>query len=126
MYYRKQGFKAVALKLSALSAFLNRKGMVKVKIQLSFYNFTVNSKEVKDKDETGSNPEGEEATSSKPQSAGANIKDAAQRILTLCQKAEWAPIDQILKSMEKAISSGGEEVNLTPLAGVADLVGVLH
>ncbi|XP_066142061.1 serine/threonine-protein phosphatase 6 regulatory ankyrin repeat subunit B isoform X9 [Euwallacea fornicatus] len=81
-----------------------------------------NSKDPKEKEETGSNHDNEEAPASKPQSAGANIRDAAQRILTLCQKAEWAPIDQILKSMEKAISNVGEDVNPTPLAGVADLV----
>lgn len=80
------------------------------------------TKEVKDKEETSSNPDGEEGSSSKPQSAGANVRDAAQRILTLCQKAEWAPIDQILKSMEKAISNAGEDAHTTPLAGIADLV----
>ncbi|KAL1490865.1 hypothetical protein ABEB36_011550 [Hypothenemus hampei] len=78
---------------------------------------------VKDKEETTSNPDGEEMMAiPKPQSAGANLRDAAQRILTLCQKAEWAPIDQILKSMEKAIANAGEDVNSTPLAGVVDLV----
>ncbi|XP_066253307.1 serine/threonine-protein phosphatase 6 regulatory ankyrin repeat subunit B isoform X8 [Euwallacea similis] len=81
-----------------------------------------NSKDPKEKEETGSNHDNEEVPASKPQSAGANIRDAAQRILTLCQKAEWAPIDQILKSMEKAIANVGEDVNPTPLAGVADLV----
>ncbi|KAH1017863.1 hypothetical protein HUJ05_008457 [Dendroctonus ponderosae] len=79
------------------------------------------TKEAKDKEETSSNPDGDETPSSKPQSAGANVRDAAQRILTLCQKAEWAPIDQILKSMEKAISNAGEDAHTTPLAGIADL-----
>ncbi|XP_050310455.1 serine/threonine-protein phosphatase 6 regulatory ankyrin repeat subunit A isoform X3 [Anthonomus grandis grandis] len=82
-----------------------------------------NPKDAKEKEETSSNAEGEESSSgAKPQSAGANIRDAAQRILTLCQKAEWAPVDQILKSMEKAISNSGEDVNTLPLAGVADLI----
>ncbi|KAG5868555.1 hypothetical protein JTB14_019499 [Gonioctena quinquepunctata] len=76
----------------------------------------------KEKDEIASNPEGEEGTSSKPQSAGANVRDAAQRILVLCQKGEWAPVDQIIKSMEKAIANAGEEANSVPLAGVLDLV----
>ncbi|XP_023027024.1 uncharacterized protein [Leptinotarsa decemlineata] len=75
----------------------------------------------KDKDETASNPEGDEGPSSKPQSAGSNVRDAAQRILSLCQKGEWAPVDQILKSMEKAIANAGEEANYVPLAGVLDL-----
>uniref|UniRef100_A0A6P7F814 Serine/threonine-protein phosphatase 6 regulatory ankyrin repeat subunit A isoform X2 n=1 Tax=Diabrotica virgifera virgifera TaxID=50390 RepID=A0A6P7F814_DIAVI len=76
----------------------------------------------KEKDETTSNPEGEEGTVSKPQSAGANIRDAAQRILVLCQKGEWGPVEQILKSMEKAIANAGEDANSVPLAGVLDLV----
>ncbi|XP_060528049.1 serine/threonine-protein phosphatase 6 regulatory ankyrin repeat subunit A isoform X3 [Cylas formicarius] len=75
----------------------------------------------KEKDETGSNPEGDDTPSSKPQSAGANVRDAAQRILTLCQKGEWGPVDQVLKSMEKAMASAGEDANTIPLAGVADL-----
>ncbi|KAJ8936153.1 hypothetical protein NQ318_010564, partial [Aromia moschata] len=82
-----------------------------------------NSKDSKDKDkeETTSNPEGaEEGTSSKPQSAGANVRDAAQRILSLCQKGEWGSVDQILKSMEKSIANAGEDANTSPLAGVLD------
>ena len=79
----------------------------------------------KDKEETTSNPEGEDSTpSSKPQSAGANIRDAAQRILVLCQKGEWAPVDQVLKSMEKSIAAAGEDANTVPLAGVADIVSI--
>lgn len=90
---------------------------------------SASSKDAKDsnKEETGSNPEvGDEATGggSKPQSAGASLRDAAQRILVLCQKAEWSPVDQVLKSLEKSIAAaaGGEDVNTTPLAGVSDLV----
>lgn len=61
----------------------------------------------------------------KPQSAGANTRDAAQRILALTQKGEWSPIDNILKQMERAIANAqvnGEEVNTQPLNGVADPV----
>ncbi|KAJ8969600.1 hypothetical protein NQ317_011314, partial [Molorchus minor] len=88
----------------------------------STYFFTGPNKEPKekDKDETGSNPEGEEGASSKPQSAGPNIRDSAQKVLALCQKGEWGPVDQILKSMEKAIATAGDEANLVPLAGVGD------
>lgn len=87
-------------------------------------HFAGNGKESKEKEkeETGSNPEGEEAPVPKPQSAGANIRDAAQRVLVLCQKAEWAPVDQVLKSMEKAIAAAGDDANTIPLAGVADMV----
>lgn len=86
-----------------------------------------NSKEPKEKekDDNTSNPDGDEAPTSKPQSAGANVRDAAQRILVLCQKAEWGPIDQVLKSMEKAIANAGEEANTVPLAGVLDLVNTI-
>ncbi|XP_068897873.1 serine/threonine-protein phosphatase 6 regulatory ankyrin repeat subunit B isoform X1 [Tenebrio molitor] len=75
----------------------------------------------KEKEETSSNPEGDDTPSSKPQSAGANVRDAAQRILVLCQKGEWAPVDQVLKSMEKSIAAAGEDANTVPLAGVADI-----
>lgn len=92
--------------------------------QKSVYLFFAAAKDVKekDKDETGSNPEGDDLPTSKPQSAGANVRDAAQRILVLCQKGEWAPVDQVLKSMEKSIAAAGEEANTVPLAGVSDLV----
>lgn len=78
----------------------------------------------KDNGETGSTPDSEETPTPKPQSAGASNKDAAQRVLTLCQKGEWAPIDQILKGMEKAIAAAGEDANTVPLAGVLDIVSV--
>ncbi|XP_024086080.1 serine/threonine-protein phosphatase 6 regulatory ankyrin repeat subunit B isoform X2 [Cimex lectularius] len=55
---------------------------------------------------------------SKPGSAG--VRDGAQRILQLCQKGEWPPFDQVLKSLEKLVAAGGEEVNSVPLAGIAD------
>ncbi|KAK9890747.1 hypothetical protein WA026_012095 [Henosepilachna vigintioctopunctata] len=78
----------------------------------------------KEKEDTSSNPpvETEETPSSKPQSAGASVRDAAQKVLSLCQKGEWAPVEQVLKSMEKAIANAGEEANTVPLAGVIDLV----
>ncbi|KAJ8968073.1 hypothetical protein NQ314_002512 [Rhamnusium bicolor] len=75
----------------------------------------------KEKDETGSNPEGEDGPASKPQSAGANVRDSAQRVLVLCQKGEWGPVDQVLKSMEKAIANAGEDANNVPLAGILDM-----
>lgn len=74
------------------------------------------------KEETGSNADGEDTPASKPQSAGASTRDAAQKMLVLCQKGEWGPVDQLLKSMEKAISNAGDDANTIPLLGVADLV----
>ncbi|KAK3920064.1 Caskin-2, partial [Frankliniella fusca] len=67
----------------------------------------------------------------KPGSAGATSRDAALRLLSMCQKGEWPPVDQALKSLEKAVAaakaeakadpaSAGEDVVTLPLAGVAD------
>jgi len=60
----------------------------------------------------------------KPGSAGATTRDAAQRLLALCQKSEWPGVDQLLKNLEKVVSSSGsaEEGVANPLAGVADPV----
>lgn len=66
------------------------------------------------KDEPGSPP--------KPQSAGASMREAANRLLVLSQKGDWSPVEQVLKSLEKAVANGGEDVNHVPLAGVADPV----
>lgn len=80
----------------------------------------------KEKDETGSvaggGGGGEDAPPSKPPSAGTNVRDAAQKVLTLCQKGEWGPVDQVLKSIEKAVAAAGEDAIVNPLAGVADAV----
>uniref|UniRef100_A0A2S2Q2G7 Uncharacterized protein n=1 Tax=Sipha flava TaxID=143950 RepID=A0A2S2Q2G7_9HEMI len=53
-------------------------------------------------------------------SPGSSIRDGAQRILQLSQKSEWPPLDQALKVVEKLVSTGGEDVTSTPLAGVVD------
>lgn len=58
----------------------------------------------------------------KPQSAGANTRDAAAKILAQAQKGEWPAVEQSLKSLEKMVAAGGEEANTTPLAGVLDTV----
>lgn len=82
----------------------------------------------KDKDKDGKDGDEIKAPGSppKPQSAGANTRDAAQRILALTQKGEWSPIDNILKQMERsianALANGEEDVNKQPLLGVADPV----
>lgn len=84
------------------------------------------SKEQPEKDETASTNGGtdENPAPSKPPSAGTNVRDAAQKVLTLCQKGEWAPVDQVLKTIEKAVASAGEEAITNPLAGVADTVSI--
>lgn len=65
------------------------------------------------------------AGASKPNSAGASLREAALRALQLCQKGEWPPMDQVLKNLEKAVAAGGEDVNPSPLAGIADVVSPL-
>ncbi|EDS37636.1 conserved hypothetical protein [Culex quinquefasciatus] len=57
---------------------------------------------------------------SKPGSAGATVRDGAQKVLTLAMKSEWAPVEAVLKGLEKAVAAGGDDANLTPLAGVMD------
>ncbi|XP_053677249.1 serine/threonine-protein phosphatase 6 regulatory ankyrin repeat subunit B isoform X5 [Anopheles nili] len=35
-------------------------------------------------------------------------------------KSEWAPVEAVLKGLEKAVAAGGDDSNQTPLAGVLD------
>jgi hypothetical protein len=62
----------------------------------------------------------------KPQSAGASMRDAAQRILTLALKGEWTAVEGVIKSLEKAVekakAAAEEEIYLAPMAGVSDPV----
>ncbi|XP_043580732.1 serine/threonine-protein phosphatase 6 regulatory ankyrin repeat subunit A isoform X1 [Bombus pyrosoma] len=57
---------------------------------------------------------------SKPGSAGATSREAAQKLLGLAARGEWAPVDQLLKSLEKAVQSIGEDGPLLPLASIMD------
>lgn len=59
---------------------------------------------------------------SKPSSAGATAREGAQRLLGLAARGEWAPMDQLLKSLEKTVQSAGEDGFIVPLAGVLDPV----
>ncbi|XP_011314875.1 uncharacterized protein nompC [Fopius arisanus] len=61
---------------------------------------------------------------SKPGSAGATAREAAQRLLGLASRGEWAPVDQLLKTLEKAVQSAGDDGNPVPLAGVMDPVSI--
>ncbi|CAD6208853.1 GSCOCG00010682001-RA-CDS, partial [Cotesia congregata] len=81
------------------------------------------------KDETGSGsgtgnnglPSAEPSQpGSKPGSAGATAREGAQRLLALASRGEWAPVDQLLKTLEKAVQSAGDEGNPAPLAGLMD------
>lgn len=66
----------------------------------------------------------------KPQSAGASMRDAAQRILTLALKTEWTAAEGVIKSLEKAVekakAAAEEEIYIAPLAGVLDPVSSIH
>jgi hypothetical protein len=91
-------------------------------------------------DETASNSdrrEGREvreevlpSTSAKPQSAGASMRDAAQRVLTISLKGEWTAVEGIIKSLEKAVekakAAAEEDIYLAPLAGVLDPVSIVR
>ncbi|XP_026668221.1 serine/threonine-protein phosphatase 6 regulatory ankyrin repeat subunit A isoform X2 [Ceratina calcarata] len=57
---------------------------------------------------------------SKPGSAGATSREAAQKLLGLAARGEWAPVDQLLKSLEKAAQNVGDDGPLLPVAGVTD------
>ncbi|XP_014603772.1 PREDICTED: serine/threonine-protein phosphatase 6 regulatory ankyrin repeat subunit A [Polistes canadensis] len=57
---------------------------------------------------------------SKPGSAGATAREGAQRLLALAARGEWPPVDQLLKSMEKAVQNAPEEGFVAPLAGLMD------
>lgn len=59
---------------------------------------------------------------SKPSSAGATAREGAHRLLGLAARGEWAPVDQLLKSLEKTVQSAGEDGFIVPLAGVLDPV----
>ncbi|XP_043250040.1 serine/threonine-protein phosphatase 6 regulatory ankyrin repeat subunit A-like isoform X5 [Colletes gigas] len=57
---------------------------------------------------------------SKPGSAGATTREAAQKLLGVAARGEWAPVDQLLKSMEKAVQNVGEDGTVAPLTSVMD------
>jgi len=59
---------------------------------------------------------------SKPSSAGATAREGAQRLLGLAARGEWAPVDQLLKSLEKTVQSAGDDAFIVPLTGVLDPV----
>lgn len=85
-------------------------------------------------DETASNSDRRdevpvEVKTPKPQSAGASMRDAAQRILTLALKSEWTAVEGVIKSLEKAVekakAAADEEIHLAPLLGVLDPVSLI-
>jgi hypothetical protein len=86
-------------------------------------------------DETASNSDRREegaasAPEKKPQSAGASMRDAAQRVLTLALKGEWTAVEGVIKSLEKAVekakAASEEEIYLAPMAGVLDPVSFFY
>lgn len=87
-------------------------------------------------DETASNSDRRDDASTavperKPQSAGASMRDAAQRILTLALKGDWTAAEGVIKSLEKAVekakvAAGEEEVYIAPMIGVQDPVSCIR
>lgn len=84
-------------------------------------------------DETASNSDRRDDASAaavperKPQSAGASMRDAAQKMLTVALKGDWTAAEGIIKSLEKAVekakaAAGDEEIYLAPISGVSDPV----
>lgn len=62
------------------------------------------------------------ALAPKPQSAGATMRDAANKLLMLTMKQEWTSIDPVLKQLDKIAASNSSEASNVPLAGVMDPV----
>lgn len=60
----------------------------------------------------------------KPQSAGATIRDAGQKLLAMTMKQEWTSIDPVMKQLEKIVAAGASEASAVPLAGVMDPVSM--
>ena len=76
------------------------------------------------KDDSSSNGDKREVDvfTPKPPSAGASIRETANKVLALAMKSEWTPIEAELKKLEKYVANAGEDGNHIPLAGVHDLV----
>lgn len=77
------------------------------------------------KDDSSSNGDRKEiegAPAPKPPSAGASIRESANKILALSMKGEWTPVEQELKKLEKYVANQGEDGNTIPLAGIHDVV----
>lgn len=73
--------------------------------------------------DSGDKKEGKgEDTTPKPVSAGQTQRDAGTKAMNLALKQEWTPLETTLKSMEKFVAAGGDDVNSHPLAGVMDPV----
>lgn len=75
-----------------------------------------------DKKDTAKPGSTDETATAKPQSAGASVRDAAQKLLGLTMRQEWTPVEQVIKTLEKAVASSNDDMNLSPLAGVLDPV----
>lgn len=76
------------------------------------------------KDAKGGEEAAATAPAAKPQSAGATIRDAGQRLLSLTMKQEWTSIDPVMKQLEKIVASNASEASAVPLAGVMDPVSI--
>ncbi|XP_017854719.1 serine/threonine-protein phosphatase 6 regulatory ankyrin repeat subunit A [Drosophila busckii] len=76
------------------------------------------------KDDSSSNGDKKDADgfpAPKPPSAGASIRDTANKVLAMAMKSEWTPSEAELKKLEKYVANVGEDGNHIPLAGVHDM-----
>ncbi|XP_035775007.1 serine/threonine-protein phosphatase 6 regulatory ankyrin repeat subunit B-like isoform X2 [Anopheles albimanus] len=71
-------------------------------------------------DKRADKADAEQPSQPKPGSAGATVRDGAQKVLNLAMKSEWAPVEAVLKGLEKAVAAGGDDTSTAPLAGVLD------
>lgn len=79
-----------------------------------------------DSSSNGDKKDGDLFPAPKPPSAGASIRDTANKVLALAMKSEWTPIEAELKKLEKYVANVGEDGNHIPLAGVHDMVSIVY
>ena len=67
---------------------------------------------------------GEESDEELSEQTSHRVRVLARRTLTLCQRSDWAAVDQSLKSLERAALEGRLEPN--PLLNFVDEVGSIY
>ncbi|XP_047120596.1 protein no-on-transient A-like [Schistocerca piceifrons] len=65
---------------------------------------------------------GSSGSGGKPGSATAGMREASLKLLALTARAEWPPVDQAVKALEKLVAAAGDDAYPLPLAGLMDPV----
>lgn len=107
-----------------------KKTKIKKKVVKKKKEDEVTKKDGSATDETASNSDrrddGNAPNPPRTLSAGASMRDAANRLLTLTLKNEWTAAEGLIKSLEKNVekakAAADEEVIISPMAGVQDPV----